>query len=54
MKTKEKTEKSLIQELREIRDKISSEIKDLSYEDMRQYLDKQKTLHQNVNWHSSR
>jgi len=35
MKTKEK---SLLQQLRDIRDKLSSEIKDMSYEQLKEYL----------------
>jgi hypothetical protein len=48
MKTKEiyKTvEKTLIEQLREIRDRISLDIKDLTTEQMKEYLSKQKTLH---------
>jgi len=48
MKTKEikKTEEiTLIEQLREIRDKISLDIKDLSIEQMKEYFSKQKTLH---------
>ncbi len=48
MKTKEinKTEeKTLIEQLREIRDKISLDIKDLTTEQMKEYLSKQNTLH---------
>jgi hypothetical protein len=48
MKTKEiyKTvEKTLIEQLREIRDRISLDIKDLTTEQMKEYFCKQKTLH---------
>ena len=48
MKTKEiyKTvEKTLIEQLREIRDRISLDIKDLTTEQMKEYFSKQKTLH---------
>ena len=45
MKTKEKKEKNVMQQLRDIRDKLSMEIKDMSYEQLKKYLDKQKTLH---------
>jgi hypothetical protein len=51
MKTKEinKTEeKTLIEQLREIRDKISLDIKDLTTEQMKEYFSKQKTLHPTV------
>jgi len=43
-------EKSLMQQLREIRDKLSSEIKDMSYEQLKEYLDKQKSLHPKSSW----
>ena len=42
IKTEEKT---LIEQLREIRDKISLDIKDLTAEQMKEYFSKQKTLH---------
>lgn len=45
MKTKEKKEKSVMQELRDIRDKLSEEIKDMSPEELKDYLGRQKTLH---------
>jgi hypothetical protein len=51
MKTKEinKTEeKTLIEQLREIRDKISLDIKDLTTEQMKEYFSKQNTLHPTV------
>jgi len=51
MKTKEinKTEeKTLIEQLREIRDKICLDIKDLTTEQMKKYFSKQKTLHPTV------
>ena len=47
MKTKEK---SLLQQLRDIRDKLSSEIKDMSYEQLKEYLDNQKSLHPKSAW----
>jgi len=53
MKTKEikKTEEiTLIEQLREIRDKISLDIKDLSIEQMKEYFSKQKTLHPKAIW----
>lgn len=45
-KTVNKTvEKTLIEQLREIRDKISFDIQDLTTEQMKEYFSKQKTLH---------
>ena len=41
-------EKTLIEQLREIRDKISLDIKDLTTEQMKEYFSKQKTLHPTV------
>ena len=51
MKTKEinKTEeKTLIIQLREIRDSISLDIKDLTTEQMKEYFSRQNTLHPTV------
>lgn len=52
MKTKDKKksiahkiDKSVIQQLQDVRDKVSSEIQDLTYEELLQYLDKKKTLY---------
>jgi len=45
MKTKEKKEKSVMQQLRDIRDRLSEEIKDMSPEELKEYLGRQKTLH---------
>lgn len=42
---KTKTEKTVIDELREIRDKISDDLKDLSFEELMEYLEKRKALH---------
>ena len=42
---KNKTEKRMVDKLREIRDKISDDIKDLSFEELMKYLDKKKALH---------
>jgi hypothetical protein len=50
MNIKEKKAKSAIQQLRDIRDKISSEIKDLSYVELLDYLDKQNTIHPKSVW----
>lgn len=46
MKTKEKhIDKSAIEELRSIRDTISKEIQDLSFDELKKYLEKKATLH---------
>lgn len=50
MKTKEKNEISILQQLRDIRDKLSAEIKDMTYEQLKEYLDSQKTLHPTAVW----
>jgi hypothetical protein len=53
MKTKEiykPVEKTLIEQLREIRDRISLDIKDLTTEQMKEYFSKQKTLHPISDW----
>jgi RNA binding exosome subunit len=42
---KAKPQKTMIDELREIRDKISDDLKDLSYDELVKYLEKRKTLH---------
>ncbi len=39
-----------MQQLRDIRDKLSSEIKDMSYEQLKEYLDKKKSLHPKSAW----
>jgi len=44
------TEKTVTEQLREIRDKVSFDIKDLSIEALKEYLDKQKTLHPTSVW----
>lgn len=44
MKTKPKEEKSIMQQLRDIRDKIGIEIKDINHEQLREYFDKHSTL----------
>jgi len=54
MKTKEKKQKSVLLQLRDIRDKLSLEIKDMTYEQLKEYLDKQKTLHPTVIWKNGR
>ena len=47
MKTKEttKTEKTFVEEMRKIKDKVNLEIKDLTPEQLKAYLAKQETLH---------
>ena len=50
MKMKEKKEKSVMQQLREIRDKLSVDIKDMTYEQLTEYLNRQKTLHPTATW----
>ena len=56
MKTKDKikSEKSIIDQLREIRDNISHDIKDMTSEELKDYLNKKETLHQNVVWQNVR
>jgi hypothetical protein len=53
MKTKNKqtkTTKTLIAELREIRDKLSLEIQDMTLDQIKEYLKKKKTLHPTRAW----
>jgi hypothetical protein len=50
MKIKENKQKSVLSQLRDIRDKLSVEIKDMTYEQLKEYLDKQKTLHSKAVW----
>ncbi len=57
MKTKErkktssvKTNKSVMKQLRNIRDKISLEIKDMNYQQLKDYLDKQKKIFPKKVW----
>lgn len=45
---KNKTEKRMVDKLREICDKTSNDIKDLSFEQLIEYLDKKKALHQKM------
>lgn len=49
---KQKTGKSIMEELREIRDKISLETQDMTYEELRKYIDKRLsgTLHSKEVW----
>jgi hypothetical protein len=53
IKEKIKTEKTTVQELREIRDRISLEIQDMTAEQLKVYLSKQKTLHSSKEWHNA-
>ena len=52
MKTKEKKikDKSVTEQLREIRDEVSIEIQDMSLEQLKEYLKKKKTLHSTAHW----
>ncbi len=51
MKTKElKKDKSLLTDLRSIRDKISSELKGMTSEQIVEYLKRKKTLHPTSVW----
>ncbi len=45
---KKEIEKSVVQELRAIRDKVSLEIKDMTLKQLKEYLNKKKTLHPSV------
>jgi hypothetical protein len=57
MKTKPKktkTGKTLIEELREIRDSLSMEIKDMTIEQIKEYLKKKKTLRPPAVWRNAR
>lgn len=45
MKTKEKKEKPAIQQLRDIRDKVSLDIQNMTFEQLEDYLKNKKTLH---------
>jgi hypothetical protein len=42
--------KSVIEELRQIRDRINTEIQDLSLEQLKQYWKTKETLHPKSNW----
>lgn len=50
MRNKKSQTKSIMVELREIRDKISLETQDMTYEQLREYLDKEKSLFPNAPW----
>jgi len=55
MKTKNesKLDKSLLDELREIRDKVNDDIKDLTSEQLKDYLKNKETLHPKSAWQKS-
>jgi hypothetical protein len=42
---KNKTEKRMVDKMREIRDNISNDIKDLSFDELTKYLENRKALH---------
>lgn len=51
MKTKaKKKEISTVQEIRKIRDTIGTEIKDMTYEELKKYIDGKSTLHPKSVW----
>lgn len=51
MKTeKNKKEKSAIEQLREIRDKISIDIQDMTFEQLKKYVEERLTLHPAGAW----
>ena len=52
MKDKEKikTEKSYLVQLREIRDKLSLEMKDMTLDQIKKYIETKETLHPNTVW----
>lgn len=52
MKTKDKntSEKTVIEQLRKIRDEINFDIEDMTLEQLKEYLKKKKTLHPTSVW----
>jgi hypothetical protein len=46
--------RTITEQLREIRDKVSMDIKDLSLEDLKEYINKQKTLHPQNVWQKNK
>jgi hypothetical protein len=50
IKDNSKKDKTLIEQLREIRDKLSFEMKDMTIEQIKEYLRKKKTLHPTGVW----
>jgi len=49
-KEKKKKEKSTLELLREIRDQISLETQDMTFEELKKYIEKQPTLFPNAIW----
>lgn len=49
-KTSKQSKKTVVQHLREVRDKINLDIQDMTIEQLRAYLKKQKTLHPRSYW----
>lgn len=49
-KTTKKTRKSLVQQMRDIRDKVNLDIRDLTPEELKEYIRKQKTMHPKAVW----
>jgi len=45
MKTKEKRKKIVIEQIREIRDKVSHDIQNMSFKQLTEYLKDRKSLH---------
>jgi len=55
MKTKkEKHKKSTVRELRDIRDNIGLEIKDMNYEQLKKYIDDKLTLRPTAVWQNGK
>ena len=50
MKTKVIKQQSIMEQLREIRDNLSAELKNMSPKQVKEFLDKQKTLHPKEFW----
>ena len=50
MKTKTNDKTPVLQQLRDIREKISEEIKDMTIEQLNEYFKNQKTLHSSAPW----
>lgn len=50
IKEKIKNEQSLVDELRLIRDNLNLEMKDLTIAEIKEFLNKKKTLHPNTVW----
>jgi hypothetical protein len=50
MKTKTKDKTTVMQQLRDIREKISDEIKGMTIEQLNEYFKNQKTLHPAAHW----